>query len=49
MFNLTDVQGNLILMRDGTPFVYSNRDLARAGRGILQGALKIGLRIVDAR
>lgn len=49
MFNLTDLQGNVILMRDGKPFAYTSRELARAGRGILQGALKIALRIVDAR
>ena len=49
MFQLVDLQGNPVLMRDGTPFTYTSRELARAGRGILQGALKMALRVVDAR
>ena len=49
MFIIVDLNGDPVLMRDGTPFRYTSRELARTARGILQGALKIGLRVVDAR
>lgn len=49
MFQLVDLQGNPILTRDGTPFTYTSRELARTARGILAGFLKIPLKVVDVR
>lgn len=40
MFIVTDRNGDAILMRDGTPFTYSNADLASRGAGILSGVHK---------
>jgi hypothetical protein len=36
MFTLTDHQGNTALMRDGTPFRYTSRALARLGKLALE-------------
>lgn len=31
-FHLADLDGNLILMRDGKPFTYTSRSLAKSGQ-----------------
>jgi hypothetical protein len=45
-FHLADLNGNLILMRDGKPFTYTTRELARAGQFHLSKHLGITLAIV---
>jgi len=38
VFELHDHLGRPLLMRDGTPFRYSSRELARTAKGIFEAA-----------
>lgn len=47
MFNLQNEDGSLLLMKDGTPFVYTSKRLAQMGKRFLESDRKITLRVVS--
>lgn len=49
MFNLLDEEGQTLLMRDGTPFVYTSKKLAQLGKRFIESDRKIALKVVPQK
>lgn len=48
MFILKNAAGAVVKMKNGQPFVYSSRDLARTAKKLLEGEHKTTLTVVSA-
>lgn len=48
MFKLLDKAGNVILMKNGKPFIYTSRALAQMGRKLLEAERKTSLSVISA-
>jgi hypothetical protein len=47
-FGLTDTSGKPLVKRDGEPFKYSSRELARLGKKYLEPLRNIVIKVVSA-